>query len=137
MRSIFLFLGMCIFPVPDPHLGGGRGVSAPVHTSLATTQKCFPFYPLHRVDRVLSFLSSRPKWDPPPPSTQASVYLLWFPGEAHSLAGEGVETGEVPIPTRGQTKWYSRYIGMYLVITSVYCFLSTLGVLLVACRRLV
>ncbi len=32
---------------------------------------------------------------------------LWFRREAHSLAGEGVG---VPIPTRGQTVWYSRYI---------------------------
>jgi hypothetical protein len=28
----------------------------------------------HRVDRVLSFLSSRPNWASPPPHTQASVY---------------------------------------------------------------
>jgi hypothetical protein len=48
----------------------------------------------HRVDRVLGFFFSRPNWDSlsrrrvcPPPSP------LWF-----------------PIPTRGQSLWYSRYI---------------------------
>jgi hypothetical protein len=43
----------------------------------------------HRVDRVLSFFSSRPNWDPQPPHPQASVSphtLVW--GGTHSLAGE-------------------------------------------------
>ncbi len=44
----------------------------------------------HRVDGVLGFFSSHPNWEPPPPHTQASVFLpLWFRG-TQSLAGEGV-----------------------------------------------
>ena len=39
--------------------------------------------PTHRVDRVLSFFSSRPIWDSPLPYTQASVVSV------HSFAGEG------------------------------------------------
>ncbi len=58
-----------------------------------------------RVDRVLSFFSTRPNWD----SSGVCVPPLWFrlPGGTYSLAGEGVG---VPIRTRGRTLWYSRYI---------------------------
>jgi hypothetical protein len=74
--------------------------------------------PSHRVDRVLGFFSSRPNWrirtPPPSPSRpQASVSppFGWGVGggryTTHSIAGEWVGG---PIPTRGQTFWYSRYI---------------------------
>jgi hypothetical protein len=64
----------------------------------------------HRVDRVLSFFSCQWNWDSPHPLTRRRVCAssLVHAGGAHSLAGEG--GGVVPIPTRGQTLWYSRYI---------------------------
>jgi hypothetical protein len=47
----------------------------------------------HRVDRVLSFFSNRPNWDPPTHSSPGECVPapLWFrEGEGtHSLAGEG------------------------------------------------
>jgi len=44
----------------------------------------------HREDRVLSFFSSRPIWDPPPPHPLANVPPLWFErGGTHSLVVEG------------------------------------------------
>ncbi len=48
----------------------------------------------HRVYIVQGFLSSRPNWVPLGPRGE----------ETHSLAGEGM--GD-PIPTEGQTLWYS------------------------------
>ncbi len=39
------------------------------------------FCNMHRVDKVPSFLSSGPNWDPPPPHTQASVYPPTFGSE--------------------------------------------------------
>jgi len=50
----------------------------------------------HRVDQVLSFLSSRPNWigTPPTPSHAGECvppHPPLVPGEAHSLAGERVE----------------------------------------------
>jgi hypothetical protein len=48
----------------------------------------------HRVDRVLSFFSSRPNWDSPTPSHAGECvysFLLFGSGRrgmAHSLAGE-------------------------------------------------
>ncbi len=54
---------------------------------------------MHRVDRVLSFLSSRRNnRDSPPP----------FLGGGHTHLGE--RGWGVPIPTRRQRLWYSRYI---------------------------
>ncbi len=44
---------------------------------------------VHRIDRVLGFFSNRPEG-------------------THSLAGR--VDGGVPVRTRGQTLWYSRYI---------------------------
>jgi hypothetical protein len=83
--------------------------------------------PNHRVDRVLSFLSSRPNWDPPTPSHAGeSVSPPVVPGgRTHSIAGEGMH-GWVPIPTRGQTLWFSRYIiqYMYFVIVSFFLYSS-------------
>ncbi len=57
---------------------------------------------------------------PPPPHPQASVSPpLWFRwrGEKHSLAGERVRG--VPIGTRGQTLWYSRYLLWFVVTFSL------------------
>ncbi len=64
-------------------------------------------YVQYRVDRVLGFFSSRPKRNTPPPSEGECVHPLLVPGGTHSLAGEGGRG--VPIRTRGQTLWYSRY----------------------------
>ncbi len=57
--------------------------------------------PSRRVDRVLGFFSSRPNWDPQtcvPPGS----------GGGHTRLRE--RGWGVPIRTRGQTLWYSRYI---------------------------
>jgi hypothetical protein len=75
--------------------------------------RTFFFFPLHRVDRVPSFFSSRPNWDFPTPSPAGEHVppLVRRGGEgvhsAHWLAGEKVGG---PISTREQTLWYSRYI---------------------------
>ncbi len=43
-----------------------------------------------RVDGVAGFLSSRPKWLPPPLTRKGVLPPLWFQGDGtHSLAGEG------------------------------------------------
>ncbi len=57
---------------------------------------------LHRVYiyRVPGLLPSRPNWVPPTPHPGSK-------GETHSLAGKRVR-GD-PIPTMGQTLWYSMY----------------------------
>jgi hypothetical protein len=61
----------------------------------------------HRVDRVLGFFSSRPNWDPPTHSSpKECVPLPLVPG-VHTRLRE--KDGGVPIQTRGQTLWYSRY----------------------------
>jgi hypothetical protein len=52
----------------------------PVHT-----ERCL-LYTYHRVDRVLGFFTSRPKWDPPIPHPQASVPPFWFEGGTLSHA---------------------------------------------------
>ncbi len=44
----------------------------------------------------LSFLSSRPNWDPPPPHPQASVYPpppMWFQGKGTLACGKGWGVG--------------------------------------------
>ncbi len=69
----------------------------------------------HRVHRVLGFFSSRPNWDPPTPSPTGVVSppLFWFRGGWDKLAcREGV--GVVPIQTRGQMLWHTRYIFTFL-----------------------
>jgi hypothetical protein len=44
--------------------------------------------------------------------------LLWFRGGGYTLAaGEGV--GGVPIQTRGQTLWYSRYLPVVYMQSSL------------------
>ncbi len=53
----------------------------------------------------LQYFSSRPNWDPPTPWPS---HFGSRGGGTHSLAGEG--GWGVPIPTRGQTLWFSRYI---------------------------
>ncbi len=76
-------------------------------------------YFYHRVDRVLSFFSSRRNWDSPNPSPagECASPVLW--GGAHSLARGG--GGRVPIPTRGHTLWYSLYIRtLWLLHTTVH-----------------
>ncbi len=69
-------------------------------------------YKNHRVDKVLLFLQSSEFGTPPPPHTQASVDgtppPLWFRGGIPACGRGG---GGGPIRTRGQTLWYSRYIG--------------------------
>jgi hypothetical protein len=69
----------------------------------------------HRVDRVLSFFSSRVGIGTPPTlHPQASVPpTLWFRGEGTPACGRGV--GGVPIPTRGRTLRYSVYIALCAV----------------------
>jgi hypothetical protein len=68
----------------------------------------------HRVDRVLGLFSRRPNWDSHTPSTAGECVFPPFGsgvgGYTHSLGGKGVGGGGVPIPSRGQTLWYSRYI---------------------------
>jgi hypothetical protein len=61
----------------------------------------------HRVDRVLSFFSSRQNWDSPTPSTAGECPSppLWF-GGGHTRLRER-KWGSLPIPTKGHTRWYS------------------------------
>jgi hypothetical protein len=68
------------------------------------------YVPDHREGRVLSFFSSRRNWDSPNPSPEGRVFPPppWFRGEEHTRLRE--RGWVVPIPTRGQTLWYSRYI---------------------------
>jgi hypothetical protein len=64
----------------------------------------------HRVDRVLSLFSSRPYWDSPTPSPAGErPPPLWFRGNAVHTPSREMGWG-VPIPTRRQIQWYSRYI---------------------------
>jgi hypothetical protein len=64
----------------------------------------------HRVGRVLSFFSSRRNWDSPNPSPEGECAPLPpVLGGGHTRQGER-GYGRVPIPTRGQTLWYSLYI---------------------------
>ncbi len=67
----------------------------------------------HRGDRVLGFFSSRQNWDPSP---AGECFSPFGSGGTHSLAGGG---WGVPIPTWGQTLWYSRYTCIYFVGGSV------------------
>jgi hypothetical protein len=63
----------------------------------------------HRVCRMPSFFSSRRNWDSPNPSP-AGECAPSLGGGAHSLA-RGGGGGRVPIPTKGNTLWYSVNIG--------------------------
>jgi hypothetical protein len=73
-----------------------------------TKSSCLWF--AHGVDRVIGFFSSRPELgQPPPPHPQANTSPpLWFRGTGTLSCGRG--WGGVPIRTRRQTLWYSRYI---------------------------
>ncbi len=68
----------------------------------------------HRIDSVLCFFSSRLNWDPSPPHPQASGSTPLVPkggGGVHKGWGKlGLGHWGVPICTRGQILWYSRYI---------------------------
>ncbi len=70
---------------------------------------------IHRqsVDRVLGFLSSRPNRDSPTPSPAGECVLPSFGsgGGIHTHCGRG--GWGVPIPTREQTLWYSRYLPIH------------------------
>ncbi len=63
----------------------------------------------HRVDRVPGFFSSRPNWDLLHPHPQVSVFPPLVPGGHTRLRERGKVGGGVPIPTMGQTLWYSRW----------------------------
>ncbi len=77
----------------------------------------------HRVDRVLGFFSRRPNWDSPTPSPAGeNVSPPLVPGGDTLSCGRG-RGGGVPIRTRRQTLWYSRYIHMYFV-GSLMCIWS-------------
>jgi hypothetical protein len=62
--------------------------------------------PVHRVDRVLGFLSSRLNWDPNHLTRRWVCPPLWCQGGTHLLAGEGV--GGVPILANRQKKFKKR-----------------------------
>ncbi len=64
----------------------------------------------HRVDRVLSFFSSRPNWDSPTPSHASMCVPPPCSGGEHTRLRERVGGGGVPIRTRGQTLLYSGHI---------------------------
>jgi hypothetical protein len=68
------------------------------------------------IDRVISFLSSRPNWDPRP-------LTLWFRGGGTLACRIG--GGGVPVRTRGQTLWYSRYICPLWMERFVWCMYRT------------
>ncbi len=67
------------------------------------------------VDRVQVFFFSRPNRDSPTPSPAGECVLPSFGsgggGVIHTNCGRG--GWGVPIPTRGQTLWYSRYLPIY------------------------
>jgi hypothetical protein len=81
------------------------------HCLLAEGEICAPIYrrtepPVHRVDRVLGFLSSRLNWDPNHLTRRRVCSLLWCQGGTNLLAGEGV--GGVPILANRQKKFKKR-----------------------------
>ncbi len=69
---------------------------------------CQPSPPPQSRQSTRLFLQSSESGPPPHPLRRVCPLPLWFRGGGiHSLAGEGQG---VPIQTRGQTLWYSRYI---------------------------
>jgi hypothetical protein len=70
--------------------------------------RCIIFQSWHRVDRALSFFSSRPNWDYPTPSHAGDVYPFFGSGGRGGVAGEGV--GESEFRRGKDTVVYSRYI---------------------------
>ncbi len=80
-----------------------------VNNCLITDDTLYNFFLIgltNRVDRVLSFFSSRPNWDPHILTRRRVCPPLPLVGGGGSREG----VGGVPIRTRGQTLWYSRYI---------------------------
>jgi hypothetical protein len=51
--------------------------------------RCIIFPSWHRVDRALSFFSSRPNWDYPTPSHAGDVYPFLVPGGGEGLRERG------------------------------------------------
>jgi hypothetical protein len=91
-------------------------VKPPGQTVRTTIPHIFTLRTGHRVDRVLSFLSSRPNWDSPTPSSAGECVSSppLVPGE---------RGWAVPILTRGQTLWYSRYVCTLRYMPSqVFCY---------------
>ncbi len=70
--------------------------------------------PLHRVDRVLSFVGIGTPPNPHPKASEPPPGPPFSPGARGTLAGER-GGGRVLIPTRGHTLWYSLYICTFLV----------------------
>ncbi len=84
----------------------------------------------HRVDRVLSFFSSRPNWDFPTPSqADECVYPspLWFRGGGGGTLARGRGGWGSPIPDEG-TGTLVLFVNMYFVMTA-YCFIVADGFL--------
>ncbi len=83
----------------------------------------------HRVDRVLSFFSSRRNWDSPTPSPAGECVPPFGYGGKGTLA-RGRGGGGVPIPRRGHTLCYSRYLlvcTLWARSSSVYSRGNTVG----------
>jgi hypothetical protein len=75
----------------------------------------------HRVGRVLGFFPVVGIGTPPTPHPQASAPSPLRFGGMGTLAGER-GGGRVPIPTRGQTLWYSVYICTLCLFSSLINF---------------
>jgi hypothetical protein len=106
-------------------LGGGKeagargrysGVALDSKSGLLLAAKMEKTRSYIQVDRVLSFFSCRLNWDSPTPSPAGECVpsLLWF-RRVYTLACER-GGGGIPIPTRGQTLWYSRYRYIYMCV---------------------
>jgi hypothetical protein len=83
-----------------------------LHSATVSLPSFFKYSASHRVDRVLGFSSSHPNWNKlSHPLTRRRVCpstRLAPGGDVHTRLGE-MRWG-VPIPTRGKTLWYSRYV---------------------------
>jgi hypothetical protein len=109
--TFFCFVHTILRPSSD-------SLSVPSFRIRSTEGTFFVLPSRHRVDRVLSFCSSRPKWDSSIPSHAGEcVTPPPFGCGAALVCGRGCE--RVPIQTRGQTLRYSRYICMYFVHLAV------------------
>jgi hypothetical protein len=79
----------------------------------------------HKDTECQAFFPSRSNWDPHPPYSQGSVAFPPFESkEEDTLACVGVGWGGDPIPTKGQTLWYSCILPCYLFGSLLYFFLS-------------
>ncbi len=82
---------------------------AHILSPLTGVKVCYEVGLKHSVDRVLGCFSNRPNWDPHPLTRWRVCFAPLVRGGKDTLAcGRGV--GGVPIQTRGETLWYSRYI---------------------------